>query len=59
MSFMEMCYIFFAICAVKNVILNCVEVMWSVLVKCVHLECRLPQLKKIFLISSEKYEHFK
>ena len=37
MSNMELCYIFVAYHAVKNVILNCVEVTWSVSVKCIYL----------------------
>lgn len=52
---MEICYIFVAY-HVKNVILNCVEITWSVPVKCIHLAdylllylgCRLPQLKHYF-----------
>lgn len=56
MSNMEICYIFVAYHVVKNVILNCVEITWSVPVKCIHLAdylllylgCRLPQLKHYF-----------
>lgn len=37
MSNMEICYIFVPYCAVKSIILKCVEIIWSAPAKCINL----------------------